>query len=217
MNQRERMLAGLPFRPCEDGLLEIYLTCQRKLFSFNSLPPDAFAEREAVLRSLLGKCGSAIHIAGPFHCDYGFHIEVGEFFYANFNFTVLDVGPVRIGDNVLCGPNVAIYTATHPIHPQSRNSGYEYGAGVVIGDNVWLGGNVVVNPGVAIGRNVVIGSGSVVACDIPDNSLAAGNPCRILRAITDADRDFYFKDRRFDVADYLQPRRPNLDKETARG
>lgn len=213
MNHRERMLAGLPFRPCEDGLLELHRACQRKLFRFNSLPPDSLAERDAILRSLLGKCGRALHIAGPFYCDYGFHIEVGECFFANFNFTVLDVGLVRIGDNVLCGPNVGIYTATHPIHPQSRNSGYEYGAEVVIGDNVWLGGNVVINPGVKVGNNVVIGSGSVVTHDIADNALAAGNPCRILRDITDADRDFYFKDRRFDVPDYLQPWWPKLNKE----
>lgn len=205
MNQRERMLAGLPYIPMRDGLLELYTACHQKIFRFNTLPPDADEERDALLRSILGKCGKTVTIMGPFYCDYGFNIELGERFYANYNFTVLDVAPVSIGDNVLCAPNVAIYTAGHPLHPESRNSGYEYGAPVAIGSNVWLGGNVVINPGVTVGDNVVIGSGSVVTHDIADNTLAAGNPCRRLRAITEADRDFYFKDRRFDVQDYREP------------
>ena len=205
MDQRERMLAGLPYIPMRDGLLEMYEDCHRKLFRYNSLPPDAEEERDALLRSILGKCGKTVTIMGPFYCDYGFNIEVGERFYANYNFTVLDVARVSIGANVLCGPNVALYTAAHPLHPESRNSGYECGMPVVIGDNMWLGGNVVVNPGVRVGSNVVIGSGSVVTRDIADNMLAAGNPCRPLRPITEEDRDFYFRDRRFDVEDYREP------------
>ncbi|MBD5418024.1 MAG: sugar O-acetyltransferase [Desulfovibrio sp.] len=205
MNQRERMLAGLPYIPMRDGLWELYKDCHQKIYRYNNLPPDAEEERDALLRSILGKCGKTVTIMGPFYCDYGFNIELGERFYANYNFTVLDVAPVTIGDNVLCAPNVAIYTAGHPLHPESRNSGYEYGAPVCIGNNVWLGGNVVINPGVTVGDNVVIGSGSVVTHDIADNTLAAGNPCRPLRAITEADRDFYFKDRRFDVDDYKEP------------
>ena len=205
MNQRERMLAGLPYIPMRDGLWELYKDCHQKIFRYNNLPPGADEERDALLRSILGKCGKTVTIMGPFYCDYGFNIELGERFYANYNFTVLDVAPVTIGENVLCAPNVAIYTAGHPLHPESRNSGYEYGAPVSIGDNVWLGGNVVINPGVTVGDNVVIGSGSVVTHDIADNTLAAGNPCRPLRAITEADRDFYFKGRRFDVEDYKEP------------
>ena len=205
MNQRERMLAGLPYIPMRDGLWELYKECHQKIYRYNNLPPDADEERDALLRSILGKCGKTVTIMGPFYCDYGFNIELGERFYANYNFTVLDVAPVTIGDNVLCAPTVAIYTAGHPLHPESRNSGYEYGAPVSIGSNVWLGGNVVINPGVTVGDNVVIGSGSVVTHDIADNTLAAGNPCRPLRAITEADRDFYFKDRRFDVEDYKEP------------
>lgn len=102
----------------------------------------------------------------------------------------------------MIAPNVSIYTAGHPVHPDSRNSGYEYGMDVIIGDNVWIGGNTVINPGVHIGNNVVIGSGSVVTKDIPDNTIAVGNPCRVLRQITEEDRDFYYKDRPFDVQDY---------------
>ena len=134
----------------------------------------------------------------PFHCEYGKHIEVGKNFYANINCVMLDVGKITIGDNVMFGPNVSIYTAGHPIHPESRNSAYEYGIPVTIGDNVWIGGNCVVLPGVKIGNNAVIGAGSVVTKDIPDNVCAAGNPCRVIREITDDDKPYYFKDRKFD-------------------
>ena len=134
----------------------------------------------------------------PFYCDYGSHIEVGENFFANYNCTILDVAPVKIGDNVLFGPNVSLYTAGHPLHPVSRNSAYEYGISITIGDNVWLGGNVVVTPGVHIGNNVVIGAGSVVTKDIPDNMVAAGNPCRVIREITEEDKKYYYKNRKFD-------------------
>lgn len=205
MNQRERMLKGLPYKAWLDGLPELYMACHRKIHRFNALAPDAGEERDVLLRAILGKCGRSVRIEAPFHCDYGFNIEVGERFFANYNFTVLDVAPVRIGDNVKCAPNVAIYTAGHPVHPDSRNSGYEYGMAVHIGNAVWLGGNVVVNPGVRIGDNVVVGSGSVVTRDLPANVVAAGNPCRVLRPVTEADRDRYFKDRRFDVDDYLEP------------
>ena len=157
---------------------------------------------KAMIKDIVGKCGKDIFIEPPFHCDYGKNIEVGENFYANFNCVILDVGKVKIGTNVMFAPNVSIYTAGHPIHPESRNSGYEYGIGITIGDNVWVGGSVVINPGVHIGNNVVIGSGSVVTKDIPDNVIAVGNPCRIIREITEDDRKYYFKDREFDVNDY---------------
>lgn len=144
-----------------------------------------------------------MHIETPFRCDYGSNITVGNNFYANFNCTILDVGKVVIGENVMFAPNVSLYTAGHPIHPDSRNSGYEYGIAITIGNNVWIGGNVIVNPGVTIGNNVVIGAGSVVTKDIPDNVIAVGSPCRIVREITEEDRKYYYKDREFDVTDYV--------------
>lgn len=144
-----------------------------------------------------------MHIETPFRCDYGSNITVGNNFYANFNCTILDVGKVVIGENVMFAPNVSLYTAGHPVHPDSRNSGYEYGIAITIGNNVWIGGNVIVNPGVTIGNNVVIGAGSVVTKDIPDNVIAVGSPCRIVREITEEDRKFYYKDREFDVTDYV--------------
>lgn len=129
-----------------------------------------------------------------------FRLEI--IFFANYNCTILDVGKVIIGNNVQFAPNVSLYTAGHPIHPDSRNSGYEYGIGITIGDNVWLGGNVVVNPGIHMGNNVVIGSGSVVIKDIPDNVIAIGNPCKVIREITEEDRKYYYKNYEFDIDDY---------------
>ena len=182
MNQKERMLAGLPYKAWLDGLAEERTTCKQKIYDFNMLPPKDNQKVPDMLKSIFGKTGEHIWIEAPFHCDYGWNIEVGENFFANYNLTILDVGKVTIGANVQIAPNVAIYTAGHPIHPESRNTGYEYGIPITIGDNVWIGGNVVILPGVTIGNNVVIGAGSVVSKDIPDNMIAVGNPCKIGRA-----------------------------------
>ena len=202
MDHKERMLKNLPYKAWLDGLSEERMACKKKIYEYNNLPPEKTGEKTKLIKEILGKTGDYINIEAPFRCDYGYNIEVGENFFANYNFIVLDVGKVRIGENVQIAPNVAIYTAGHPLHPDSRNSGYEYGINITIGDNVWIGGNTCIMPGVTIGNNVVIGGGSVVTKDIPDNMIAVGNPCRVIREITDADRDFYYKDRRFDVTDY---------------
>lgn len=196
------MLAGLPYKAWLDGLMEERIACKEKLHEYNLLPPQEQGRMKELLKEILGKTGAELSIEQPFHCDYGKNIEVGENFFANYNLTILDVGKVTIGKNAQIAPNVSIYTAGHPIHPDSRNSGYEYGIAITIGDNVWIGGNTVILPGVTIGNNVVIGAGSVVSKDIPDNMIAVGNPCRIIREITEADREYYFKDRKFDVEDY---------------
>jgi acetyltransferase-like isoleucine patch superfamily enzyme len=202
MNQKERMLAGLPYKAWLDGLSEARRAAKEMLYDYNHLRPGEVAARQTLLRALLGKMGEQVTIEQPFYCDYGANIEIGNNFFANYNCVMLDVARITIGDNVMCATNVSLLTAGHPLHPQSRNSGYEYGIEIRIGHNVWLGANVVVNPGVQVGDNVVVGAGSVVTRDIPPNVVAAGNPCRVLRQITEADRPFYFKDRRFDVADY---------------
>ena len=202
MNQKERMLNNLPYKAWMDGLSDERLENKKKIYQFNHLEPGDEEEKDRLIKDILGKTGENINIEAPFHCDYGYNIEVGENFYANYNLTVLDVGKVRIGANAQIAPNVSIYTAGHPIHPDSRNSGYEYGIDITIGDNVWIGGNTCIMPGVHIGNNVVIGAGSVVTKDIPDNVIAVGNPCRIVREITEDDRDYYYKDRKFDVDDY---------------
>ena len=196
------MLANLPYKAWLDGLSEERTENAKRIYEYNNLPPERWNERPALLRKILGKTGESINIQPPFRCDYGYNIEVGENFFANYNLIVLDVGKVRIGNNVQIAPNVAIYTAGHPIHPDSRNSGYEYGIDIEIGDNVWIGGNTCIMPGVKIGKNVVIGGGSVVTKDIPDNMIAVGNPCKVIREITEADRDYYYRDRKFDVEDY---------------
>lgn len=202
MNQKERMLAGLPYKAWLDGLSEERMNTKMKIYEYNNCRPDDGEKMAELLKDILGKTGTTPFIEQPFRCDYGKNIEVGDNFFANYNLTILDVGKVIIGDNVQCAPNVSFYTAGHPIHPQSRNSGYEYGIEITIGDNVWVGGNVVINAGVHIGNNVVIGSGSVVTKDIPDNVVAVGNPCRVIKKITDDDRKYYYKDREFDVEDY---------------
>ena len=202
MTQKERMLAGLPYKAWLDGLSEERMACRRKLHAFNLLPPDEEEQAQRLLLELLGKTGRDPWINAPFHCDYGWNIEVGDNFFANYNLTILDVGKVTIGSNVQFAPNVSIYTAGHPLHPDSRNSGYEYGLPVTIGDNVWIGGNVVLLPGVTVGSYSVIGAGSVVSRDIPEWVVAVGSPCRVVRRITEEDRKYYCKDRVFDVEDY---------------
>lgn len=202
MNQKERMLKGLPYKAWLDGLSEERMEAKLKIYEYNMYRPDKKEEMKTLIKSILGKTGQEIHIEQPFHCDYGTNIEVGENFYSNYNCIMLDVGKITIGKNVMFAPNVSIYTAGHPVHPDSRNSGYEYGIPVTIGDNVWVGGSVVINPSVTIGNNVVIGSGSVVTKDIPDNVIAVGNPCRIIREITEEDRKYYYKNLEFDVDDY---------------
>ena len=199
MNQKERMLAGLPYQAWRDGLAEERIAVKKKTQAYNMVCSGERDRREELVRQILGKAGKRVHIESPFQCDYGWNIEVGDYFYANHNLIILDVGKVTIGDNVMFATNVSILTAGHPIHPEARNSGYEYGIPITIGNNVWLGGNVVVNPGVTIGDNAVIGAGSVVTKDIPANVIAAGVPCKIIREITEDDKKYYYRDREFDI------------------
>ena len=207
MNMKERMAANLPYKAWMDGLAEDRQECRKKIYKFNNMSPDQEEESLKYLKEeILGKAGSGFFIIEkPFRCDYGYNIEIGDNFFANYNFVVLDVGKVRIGNNVQIAPNVGLYTAGHPLHPDSRNSGYEYGIDITIGDNVWIGGSVCVMPGVTIGDNAVIGAGAVVTKDIPANAIAAGNPAKVIRYITEEDRDYYYKDRKFDVDDYNEP------------
>lgn len=201
MNQKERMLAGLPYDSTVDGLPEERIRAKLLCKQLNESPDYDPAAMRAVLHELLGGHGERYFIEPPFRCDYGSNIEIGDCFYANYNLIILDCAKVTIGDHVLIGPNVCITTAGHPIHPLSRDK-YEYAAPITIGSRVWIGANVVINPGVTIGEGSVIGSGSVVTKDVPPMVVAAGNPCRVIRPITDEDIDRYYKDRCFDVDDY---------------
>ncbi len=196
MTNRERMDAQMAYI-ADEGLLKEQQICRRKLQKLNFMDRSDFDGIKMAVKDLLGASDGAF-INPPFYCDYGTNIEVGKNFFANYNCTILDVAKVRVGDNCQMAPNVAVYTAGHPIHPAARNSGYEYGKEVVIGDNVWIGGNTVICPGVHIGDNVVVGAGSVVTKDIPAWSIAAGNPCRVIRMITDEDRRKLFRDEEID-------------------
>ena len=171
--------------------------CRKILQKLNFMDRSDFTGISETIAELLDAPMGAF-VNPPFYCDYGKRIHVGKNFFANYNCTILDVADVVIGDNCQMAPNVAIYTAGHPIYPDSRNSGYEYGKKVTIGDNVWIGGNTVICPGVHIGNNVVIGAGSVVTKDIPDWSIAVGNPCKVQRMITEQDRRKLYKNEEID-------------------
>lgn len=196
MNHIERRDAGIAYIS-DESVMEEQKKCRRILQRLNTVDRSDFDEICRIIKELLGKSDGAF-INPPFYCDYGFHIEVGKNFFANYNCTIIDVAKVTIGDNCQMAPNVAIYTAGHPVHPVSRNSAFEYGKPVTIGDNVWIGGNTVILPGVNIGSNTVIGAGSVVTKDIPDWVIAAGNPCKVIRRITEEDKKYYYKDQEFD-------------------
>ena len=193
IERRDREMAYIS----DDAVMEEQKVCRRILQRLNTVDRSDFDEIGKIVKELLGKSEDAF-INPPFYCDYGSHIEVGKNFFANYNCTIIDVAKVKIGDNCQMAPNVAIYTAGHPLHPVARNSMYEYGISVTIGDNVWIGGNTVIMPGVHIGSNTVIGAGSVVTKDIPDWSVAVGNPCRVIKKITEEDKKYYYKDREFD-------------------
>lgn len=196
MTNKERRDLQLPYIS-DAEVMEEQKQCRKILQRLNTADLSDFDTIGSIIKELFGKSDGAF-VNPPFYCDYGSHIEVGKNFFANYNCAIIDVGRVIIGDNCQFAPNVAIYTAGHPVHPVSRNSMYEYGIGVTIGDNVWIGGNTVVLPGVKIGSNTVIGAGSVVTKDIPEWTIAAGNPCRIIRKITEEDKKYYYKDNVFD-------------------
>jgi maltose O-acetyltransferase len=192
--EKEKMLAGDPYLASDAELVNERLAAKELIFDLNALRPAKIEERNALLQKLLGKTAGNFYVEPPFRCDYGYNIEIGENFYANYNLVILDCARVKIGSNVFIAPNVGIYTAGHPIHAELRNQELEFALPIEIGDNVWIGGNVVINPGVTIGSNAVIGSGSVVTKNIPANVVAAGNPCKVLRTITEEDRSYYYKD-----------------------
>ena len=204
MNNGERRDLGMAYI-ADESVMEEQKVCRKILHRLNTADPSDFEEIGRIVKELLGKSEHAC-INPPFYCDCGTHIEVGKNFFANYNCTIIDVAKVTIGDNCQMAPNVAIYTAGHPVHPTARNTLYEYGIEVTIGDNVWIGGNTVILPGVHIGSNTVIGAGSVVSKDIPDWVVAVGNPCRVVRKITEEDKKFLYKDRVFDeeVWDVIQ-------------
>lgn len=191
MTEKERMLSGKLYIAQGDEIIGGILRARRLVRQFNDSGEMEFDLRDRLLRELFGHVGEGSSVNPPFRCDYGSNISVGDRFFANYDCIFIDVCPITIGDNVFFGPRVSLYTAAHPIDASVRNTGLEYGRPITIGNNVWVGGNVVVNPGVTIGDNVVVGSGSVVTKDIPSGIVAAGVPCRVIREITDEDREYW--------------------------
>lgn len=188
MTEKERMVKGLLYIASDDSIQSISKENRKLIDAFNKADAD---ERMDYIRRAFAHTGKNAYIEPPFYCDHGWNISVGDNFYANTGVIILDQCPVNIGDNVMLAPRVSIFCACHPIDAEIRNKLYEMGKPVTIGNDVWIGGNTVINPGVTIGSNVVIGSGSVVTHDIPDNVVAVGNPCRVLREITEKDHEYW--------------------------
>lgn len=192
--EKEKAREGILYDANNDAeLLAERLAAADMTYELNRLRPSQVAEREAVIRRLLGRTGKNVSIVSPFYCDYGYNIETGENFFMNMNCVILDGAKVTFGDNVFVAPGCGFYTAGHPLDAERRNAGLEYALPIRIGNNVWIGAQVCVLPGVTIGDNTVIGAGSVVTKDIPSGVLAAGNPCRVIRPITEADATRYRK------------------------
>lgn len=190
-SQKERMLSGDLYIADDPELAKDFHKAKRLLREYNQTTEYQEADRQAILKDLFKQSGKKIHIEPPFHTDYGCNTVIGENFYSNYDCIILDIANVKIGDNVMFGPRVGLYTAGHPIDAVIRNEHYEYGKPITIGNNVWVGGNVVFNPGVTVGDNVVIGSGSIVTKDIPSSVIAVGNPCKVLREINDQDKKYW--------------------------
>ncbi|WP_317347946.1 sugar O-acetyltransferase [Pusillibacter faecalis] len=188
MTERERMLSGQLYDAGDETLTAARGRAKRLTWRYHQLDPTDWDSRTQILQELLGHLGEDSWIEPPFRCDYGTQISIGDHFFANYDCIFLDVAPITIGNRVMFGPRVCLYTAGHPLDAATRNTGLEFGKPIAIGDDVWLGGNVVVLPGVTIGAGTVVAAGSVVRRDLPPHVLAAGNPCQVLRPITEADR-----------------------------
>ena len=188
MDDYEMMRTGRWLHAVTPRIGEALHRAEELCFRLNQLPPSRREEREAIIRQLFGHVGTEITLHSPFHCDFGEQITVGDHFVGNFNLTILDEAPVTIGNHVFIGPDVGIYTVRHALLPDQRNAGIMQSLPVTIHDNVWIDGHATLLPGVTIGQGAVIGAGSVVTHDIPPQVVAAGNPCRVLRPITEADR-----------------------------
>ena len=194
MTQYERMEAGLIYDPGDKEIMDEQFPYLDKLWEFNQLKPSECDKKEKYMKEVFAECGENCYIELPFRANWGGkHVHFGSGIYANSNLTLVDDGHIYVGDKVMFGPNVTVATANHPIDSPLREKALQYNKDVYIDENVWIGAGVVIVPGVHIGKNTVIGAGSVVTKDIPENVVAVGNPCRVLRTIGERDKEYFYK------------------------
>ncbi|GBC02596.1 hypothetical protein RclHR1_00470026 [Rhizophagus clarus] len=188
LSEKEKALAGLPYSPFSEELMNDQFRVREILFKFNNSKPgrfnsEEFRERDNMIRQLFGSVGEILYVEPPFRCDYGYNIHVGEKFYSNYNCTILDCNKVTIGDRVMFGPNVSLFTATHPTQPEVRAEGPQSAFPIKIGNDVWIGGGAIICPGITIGDGVTVGAGSVVTKDVPPYVIVAGSPAKIIKRL----------------------------------
>ena len=199
---KEKMHTGDLYLPGDQEIVERQTKCLDRLYDFNRTRPTEQEKRAEMLKEMFAEIGEGCYIEPPFHANFGgAHVHFGKHIYANFNLTLVDDTHIYVGDNTMFGPNVTVATAGHPILPELRVKEYQYNFPVRIGKNCWIGAGAVIVPGITIGDNVVVGAGSVVTKDLPSNVVAVGNPCRVLREISEHDKEYYFKNRKIEYSD----------------
>lgn len=193
------MKGGILYNSGSEELLKVQAECLEKMYDYNATRPCEGEKRSALIKQMFAEAGENCYIEPPFHANWGgYHTHLGKSVYANFNLTLVDDTDIYIGDYTMLGPNVVLATAGHPVCPELRARAYQYNLPVRIGKNCWLGAGVVVLPGVSIGDNSIIGAGSIVTKDIPANVVAVGNPCRVMRPISEKDYEYYYRDKKID-------------------
>ncbi len=204
MSMKEKMHTGELYLPNDEEIMREQTKRLDRLYDFNHTRPTEFEKREQMMKEMFAEIGEGCYIEPPFYANHaGYHVHLGSNVYFNFGVTLVDDTHIYIGDYTMFGPHVTVATAGHPILPELREKVYQYNMPVHIGRNCWLGAGVVVLPGVSIGDNCVIGAGSIVTKDIPANTIAVGNPCKVLREIGEHDREYYFKDRKIDWSEII--------------
>ncbi len=199
MSQYQRMIEGKIYDPMDPEITSEQKVYQERVYEFNQLKPYESEEKQQYMHEVFAECGENCYIELPFHANWGgHHLHLGSGVYMNFNMTMVDDGNIYIGNKVMFGPNVTIITGTHPVNPSLREKGLQYNKDVYIEDNAWIGSGVTILPGVKIGKNSVIAAGSMVTKDIPDNVVAAGIPCRVMRKIGEHDDRYYDRDKEID-------------------
>ena len=192
------------YDPADEEITKEQFLYLDRLWEFNQLKPSDYEKKQQYMREVFAECGENCYIELPFRANWGgHHVHFGSGIYVNSNLTLVDDGHIYVGDKVMFGPNVTIATANHPIDPELRSRALQYNKDVYIGENVWIGAGVIVVPGVHIGKNSVIGAGSVVTKDIPENVVAVGNPCRVLREISEHDKEYFYKKERIDLKELV--------------